>query len=390
MPKKQRLFLRILLYLKKTTANFKKSRIFITMITLIDKETLEREEQEAREWGVSVLRLRQIKKMHETRKKQGEKKRKLEEKKKERQREQKRIKDLKKLQKEEEKKERIKEKKRLKREKMLLEHPKKKRHVGRPKKRGPKKKYKKKKKPIPKPPITWDYKIVSCRNGRQNAYIDRFKCIEDAYEKLNQLVEESKNVIFPSKVLHGNCGAELVDTKYEYLLLERIKKEKKVSLLRNDFGKLVEQRSNSQKWNIIDKKLYYVEETFWVWGFNNRTDRKTFPWIYENIIVGRIQNAYDVKRVLLYKNKIIIKNDDETMDIIFCKTKSDAFRFYELLESFIKRDKIKQVFFIGSYDIRSDKREKLIQDLMKMTGWTKKKVQMSSTSEHKSQKLLTL
>ena len=78
---------------------------------------------------------------------------------------------------------------------------KKKRPIGRPKKRGPKKKYRRRKKVLKKrgrkklPPFS--YKIISCKNGKQNKLVGKYRYVEDAYEELNKLKEKSKNVIFP-------------------------------------------------------------------------------------------------------------------------------------------------------------------------------------------------
>jgi hypothetical protein len=68
------------------------------------------------------------------------------------------------------------------------------------------------------------------------------------------------------------------------------------------------------------------------------------------------------------------------MDIIFCKNESDAIKFYNLLETYIKRDKVKQVVFVGNYSELSPKRKKLEDELMEITGWTRKKIQMKNTS----------
>ena len=86
--------------------------------------------------------------------------------------------------------------------------------------------------------------------------------------------------------------------------------------------------------------------------------------------------------MLLYKNKIVFKDDDENLDIVFCKTVSDAVRFYNLLQEWIQKNKIKQIFFLGQYNDISEKRRLLENQIMELTGWTKKKIQMTSTSEH--------
>lgn len=361
----------------------------------IDKDLLEQEELEAKEKGISVLQLRHYKKLRENRllsiAKNKEKREKEKLKKKEREKK-------KKERQKEKKKQLLLEKKRLEREKKKQEREleklnkstviqKKKRPVGRPKKRGPKRKRKKKVIPKPKQYATWNYKIVSVKNGKQNAFIGKYSTYEKAYNKLIEL-STNNDVIFPSKTSYINQGEEIRETKYEYLLLEKKKDENDISLLRNEFGKLVEQRSNSEKWNIIDKRQYEVEETFGLWGYNNRSDRKTFMWIYDNVLIGQLESKYDIEQVLRYKNKIVIKNDNGNTDIVFCKTQSDAIRFYQKIEEFVKKTKNKQIFLIGDYSYHSDKRKKLEEELMEITGWSKKKIQLSSTSEHKKENII--
>lgn len=361
---------------------------------LLDKEFLEQEELEAKEKGLTIFQLRRVKKtmeernrrlelyrkkMHEQLLKKQEKEKKRKEKLKEQNRKKKELKKEKLRLKKEKNRETF--LKNRKTDEEIKEKPIKKRPVGRPKKRGPKKKYKRKPKnyiPPVKKTVSWPYKIVACRNGKQIKYIGKYVDAESAYSKINELLDNNKKIIFPSKITHAD---KIKDDKFEYLILER-KTSDNVVLLRNDIGKLVEQKTNSENWVIYDKFKYDVEETFWVWGYNNKSERKTFKWIYDNILIGNLMSEYDIIRVLLYKNKIIFKDDDENLDMVFCKSISDAIRFYNLLQEWIKKDKIKQIFFLGQYNDISEKRRQLENQIMKLTGWSKKKIQMSSTSEH--------
>ena len=362
---------------------------------LLPKEVIEQEEKEAQELGISIFQLRYRKKLREKKREflkerrrlkkiERDKQKAIEKKEKEREKnkEKKKLKE-KKLK----EKERIKKKKEKEREKKKLKA--KTRSVGRPKKRGRKinyyKRRKKKREALerknnPKKRLPFTYKIVSVRNGRQNGYIGKYTTVEKAYEAIDKLMEESKKVIFPVKMFHRDMVS---DAKFEYLILERKKDgDDEPVFLKNDYGKNVEQKTNSENWKIYDKIKYDVEETFWVFGYDNSTDRKTFQWIYDNVLICKLKTQYDIIRVLLYKNKIIFKDDDNNMDIVFCKCVSDAIRFYTLLETFIKRDKIKQVFFLGSFNERGEKKRKLEQELIDFTGWTIKRIQMPSTSEH--------
>lgn len=244
---------------------------------------------------------------------------------------------------------------------------------GRPKKRGPKKKIPKK---VYKDRHTWDYKIVSCRNGRQNGYFGCFVTPKDAYHVIDMLMAESDKVVFPKKVV--NSHGESVSND-EYVILKRNKGDNVVPLLRNEYGKLVEHKTNTEKWTVFDKFRYYVEENFWVYGYDPRLDRKTFIWIYNYIVVGKIRNKYDYKRVILYNNKLVIKDDSDMMDMIICKNKSEAIRMYNMLNDYVTKNNHKQVVFLGAYGGRNRRTSSLIKDICAYTGWPLKKVIRQTT-----------
>jgi hypothetical protein len=274
------------------------------------------------------------------------------------------------------------EKKRLEKEERKRKSVPKKRKVGRPKKRGPKKKrkYVSRKPKIDRRTLNvYDYKVVSCHNGKQDGYYGAFVKMEDAYETVEQLLEESKGVIFPARV---QITDRIINSRDEYLILEKNRYgDKEAPLLRNEYGKLVRQETNSDTWIVLDKFPYEVEETFWVYGYDPVRGRKTFEWIYYNILLYGIETAYDIKRVMLYKNKVIIKDDAGNLDIVFCKTVSDGIRFYNMLSEWSAKRKLKQIMFLGNYSEIGDKRRKLEAELMEKTGWTIRKIQMSTSKK---------
>ena len=285
-----------------------------------------------------------------------------------------------------EKRERDKEKKRLariakkekekERAKIRREKEKAKRAL-KPKRR--KKKAKKAKKIVVCPPKInpiYNYRIFSCINGSQNRFVGEYCTSKEAYEKFNELKKEDKNVIFPKNVATTN--KEIENSINEYVLVEKSNRDS--SILRNEYGKLVEHRTNIDGWTILDKFQYKREETFWVYGYDNRSDRKTFLWVYENLLFDGIKSRMDFKRVLRYKNKIIFKDDNGYMDIIFCKDEGDAIKFYNMLEEWTRRDKIKQILFMGDWSPISAKRKALEDEIMELTGWTRKRVQMKNTA----------
>ena len=278
-----------------------------------------------------------------------------------------------------------KEKKRKEKEERKKKSVPKKRKVGRPKKRGPKKKrkYISRKPKIDKRTLNvYDYKVVSCHNGKQNEYIGAYIKVEDAYEEVERRLEESKGVIFPARV---QITDTIINSRDEYLILEKNRLgDKESPLLRNEYGKLVRQETNSDTWIVLDKFSYDTEETFWVYGYDPVRGRKTFEWIYYNIIIGNIETSYDIKRVMLYKNKIVVKDDAGNLDIIFCKTVSDAIRFYNLLSDWVLKNKMKKnIFMLGDYSSIGDKRRGLERELVEKTGWMIRKIQMCTSKKCK-------
>ena len=299
----------------------------------------------------------------------------------------KREKGLKEYQKRRKKEKALKEKKKLrekekekKRKEREAEKKKHKKPVGRPKKRGPKKKYKRKKKVLKKrgkkPMLPISYKIISCKNGKQNKLIGKYRNIEDAYEVFNKLKENDKNVIFPISS-YGND--KLKNSIDEYVLIEK-NDTKEASMLRNEYGVIIEHKTNREGWIILDKYRYLKEETFWVWGYDKKSDRKTFLWVFQNLLLNAFTSSYEHKMICTYKNKVVIKSDNGYMDLIFCKSQEDSIRFYNLLEKYSRKNRLKRAIFIGDFSRVSKQRRKLENELIEFTGLTKRKIQMKNTS----------
>ena len=279
-------------------------------------------------------------------------------------------------------KEKEREKEKKKKEKEALKH---KRPVGRPKKRGPKKKRVRKKKNPKKlgrkqlDPIL--YKIISCKNGIQNKLIGKYRTIEDAYDVFNSLRDSDNNVLFPMSISGTRVLKNSID---EYILIE---KNGKVSAeLRNEYGKLVEHTTNKKGWSIIDKFRYKKEEQFWVFGYENRNERKTARWIYENMVYGAETPFKLINFIMTYKNKLVIKYDGGDIGLVICKSMEDSITLYNIIEKLSKKDKLKCFVFIGDFSKISKSRKKLEDELIELTGWTKKKIQMSHTTYYAKQK----
>lgn len=196
-----------------------------------------------------------------------------------------------------------------------------------------------------------------------------------AYDKL--LKENKKNVRFPVK--YSSRDHNLVKANYELLLLKRKNNPDDSSevLLRNGIGQLVPHTTNSNRTIIFRKETFLFEESFWVYGFDPRHERKNFDYILNKILLKGLFNVkYPMKTVVLLFNKLIIQTDDD-FDIVICKCVDDAVRLYNELEIEIKKKKLKSVFFAGSAKYTLKKR--LIEAIIEKTGWDYLKITRNST-----------
>ena len=258
-----------------------------------------------------------------------------------------------------------------------------KKKVGRHKKRGRKPNPKKKTEKWQEP---WDFKIIKCTFNKQDAFIGVYHNLTEVEKAKQLLEEENSQIIFP--VCYVN-SSNLVKDRYntteyksEYLVLKRIKndEDRQPVKLRDDYGRLVEHTTNSDTWCIYDKFPCLKEETFWVYGYNPQSDRKTYRWIYNNIIVDVLGNDTTVViQCFVYKNKVIFRYDADAIEFIICKNTSDAIRLYNKLNDDVKQNKIKRTYFMGQVSTYSERGKLLIKELTDLTGWNLTKIRQKAT-----------
>lgn len=242
---------------------------------------------------------------------------------------------------------------------------------GRPKKRGRKKKVAE-----PKPKISRTslplYNIMLINHGKEirNLYHSRGSALAQAAMK--KLIEESDNVTFP--VRYNNSGSCMVEAEYEIILIKkREDEEDNVTLVRDQYGRFVETQSSHPDWLIMERRPYNIEETFWVYGYHPRMQRKTYQWILDNLV-----RTDGMKTVVVYKNKVLFEHDNEH-DLVICKNEGDAIRLYNEMEKDAKKLTNKRVFFIGMATKRSLAAKHCVEDIMRLTNWSKTKITRSST-----------
>ena len=222
------------------------------------------------------------------------------------------------------------------------------------------------------------YSIVLINHGRLKKNICSEKTEKAIYKRFKELLNESKKIVFP--VRFNNLKHVMKPSEYEIVILKcRDEFEGKINKIRDDSGEYVNYSTNSEDWIVIDRASYDIEETFWVYGYHPKLQRKTFEWIFDNFILKDSKNKYMFKTIQIYHNKVLIDCNGK-LEMIICKNKSDSIRFHNLLEQYAKKAKCKYTLFMG--DIANSKyKSDWIKRIIELTNWSIKKVTRASTRD---------
>ncbi len=220
------------------------------------------------------------------------------------------------------------------------------------------------------------YHIILVNHDKMKEDLFWTDSVATVNKEFKTMVEENKSVVFPIKF--NNNKTEIIESSYEIMIIKaRDKTESRETKVMDEYGKFVNYATNDDDWIIYDRSPYYIEETFWVYGYHPRLQRKDFKWIYDNFISNNSNNKYLFKTVQLFKNKILVECNGK-LDMVICKNKQDAIRMYNMIEEWCKRDKMKYVGFMGDLSYSRYKSD-WITKIQKLTNWTRKKITRMST-----------
>lgn len=222
------------------------------------------------------------------------------------------------------------------------------------------------------------YSIILANQGKRLRSICNDETEAKIYKRFNKLLKENKKVIFPMRF--NNHKHVMIEADYELIIIKcKQVDDNDVNKVRDDSGKFVDYETDNEDWIVVDRARYDIEETFWVYGYHPKLQRKTFQWVFENFLSKDANNKYMFKTILLYNNKILIECGNN-IEMVICKNKSDSMRFYNKIEEFCKAKKMKYILFMGDIAHSSHKRE-WIEKIVNFTGWSHKKVNRVSTRE---------
>ena len=254
------------------------------------------------------------------------------------------------------------------------------------KKRGRKKKWgpKKKKPIIPNKYVGLKrpYHIITTNNGVQIKDIYSAVNIDMALAKLRAFqIQFNKNIQFPVKYTSNKNEKTFTECDYRLMLIKKkIDNDTYKGKIRNEYGKFVDCVTSSDEWVFIEELPYQVEETFWVYGYNPKTDRKTYQFIVDEFINYNKKDKYFFKEIVIYRNKLLI-DSISGLEIIICKNHQDSVRLYNSLQEYSKNKKYKNILFAGDIHKNSYSYEKWYNKIHELTHWNRRKINKNTTRD---------
>ena len=251
---------------------------------------------------------------------------------------------------------------------------------GRKKKRGPKKK-----KPIiPNKYVGLKrpYHIITTNNGVQIKDIYSAVNIDMALTKLRAFqIQFNKNIQFPVKYTSNKNEKTFTECDYRLMLIKKkIDNDTYKGKIRNEYGKFIDCVTSSDEWVFIEELPYQVEETFWVYGYNPKTDRKTYQFIVDEFINYNKKDKYFFKEIVIYRNKLLI-DSISGLEIIISKNHQDSVRLYNSLQEYSKNKKYKNILFAGDIHKNSYSYEKWYNKIHELTHWNRRKINKNTTRD---------
>ena len=223
------------------------------------------------------------------------------------------------------------------------------------------------------------YSVYITKNKKRVRFVGTAWWKVEAYKIYNKAIEGNrKKIVFPKTIeTNRKSGAhEAIDVKYEILLVKKTQNgEETIKAFRNEDGKFVDNIITD--WDnhiIIDKDDWFVEEKFGVYGFHPRKDKKTYTFILKNLLLDNEDVGDEMRRVMVYKNKVIIQYLED-FDFISCYDNNQARTMYDMLQTDITKLKKKYIVFMG--ETTSDK---WIDKLEDKTGWNRQSILHKTTA----------
>ena len=212
------------------------------------------------------------------------------------------------------------------------------------------------------------YRIIITQNGKKRKILYESRNESNSKEKYFK-TKDNNIVLLPKK---NNAYKKIKPVLYELLLLKE-KEESDIDYFdRDELGRTIPIKLNSENWSLIHKSDYFYEEKFSVYGYKERMDTKK---ILKFFLLNKSKED-GIKQINYINNKLLIHQNYD-FDIVVSKNSYDTKRLYNVLVEFCETNKVKNILFTGS--INRKNRTKTYKRIVDKTGWTINKTYRSST-----------
>ena len=200
----------------------------------------------------------------------------------------------------------------------------------------------------------------------------------DAYKIYNEAIEKNNSTVkFPIKY-RDKSNTKSQPVIYEIVIMKKVNEnDETIARFRNSSGKFVDNIIVDKIQHIIvAKSEWLMEETFNVYGYHPLKDRKNYDLILNDSILNNIEEKYDIRTIMTYKNKLLINYIDD-FDFVTCRNSEEAQRLYVKIEKDTPKIYKKNVLFLG--EVSKNRTHVIVDKMVEKTGWSRQSCMKSTT-----------
>lgn len=205
-----------------------------------------------------------------------------------------------------------------------------------------------------------EYKIIVIDHRRIVKTLKKGSVKRNLYEDFKRFLRGNADVKFPKRYLNKDG---IFEVQYYICMVESLVEENR------DHGEIL-----FDKYVIIHKEKYDLEEKFWMFGYHPKSDKKELDDVAA--ILFSYKNQLNYRQALTLRNKLVVYNE-ERFDMVICKCEKDAQRLHHVLHEIAKSMKYTNIIFMGT--CAYEQLNRVYWDIVEYTGWSYDKVIRSTT-----------
>jgi len=206
------------------------------------------------------------------------------------------------------------------------------------------------------------YNIVLFHNNNKKKLIKKYSTLNNAQKKFNQLISESKKIVFSKKYQnYDECNYYLGIITNENIIQKSL-------YLKDYLGRNIPVDINNSEFIFLNIEEYKIEELIYDWQTNKKINFGDF--------IKRYTKNKELKNIFVINNKICVQKDD-TFNLFSLKNQDDSDRFLEVLENYFRDNNRSDAIFVRD---TSSAQRKWIYQILVDKGFDKKRLYRLKTT----------